>query len=143
METNSVSKIYTLNKTTYINLRWIAILGQFFTVNIAKYVFNFEFDIFTVNIVIILGVISNLILVYFYEKNILSNRASFSFLLIDIFQLSLILYFSGGIINPFSIFLIIPSVFSSSNLSFKTSLSLILITIFSIILLILCHKHLI
>ena len=143
MEPKSVSKIYTLNKTTYINLRWIAILGQFLTVNVVKYVFNFEFDILIVNVVIALGVISNLILIYFYEKNILSNRASFSFLLIDILQLSLILYFSGGIINPFSIFLIIPSVFSSSNLSFKTSLSLILITIFSIILLTLFHKHLI
>ena len=143
METNSVSKIYTLNKTTYINLRWIAILGQFFTVNVVKYIFNFEFDILTVNIVITLGVISNLVLAYFYQKNILSNRASFSFLLIDIIQLSLILYFSGGVINPFSIFLIIPSVFSSSNLSFKTSLSLILITIFSIILLTIFHKHLI
>jgi len=143
METKSVSKIYTLNKTTYINLRWIAILGQLFTVNIVKYIFNFEFDILSVNVVIILGAISNLILSYFYEKNILSNRASFSFLLIDILQLSLILYFSGGVINPFSIFLIIPSVFSSSNLSFKTSLSLILITIFSIILITLYHEHLI
>ena len=143
MELKSVSKIYTLNKTTYINLRWIAILGQFFTVNIVKYAFNFEFDILIVNIVIILGVISNLTLIYFYQKNILSSRDSFTFLLIDIIQLSLILYFSGGIINPFSIFLIIPSVFSSSNLSFKTSLSLILITIFSIILLTLFHKHLI
>ena len=45
MEPKSVSKIYTLNKTTYINLRWIAILGQFLTVNLVKYVFNFEFDI--------------------------------------------------------------------------------------------------
>ena len=143
MEPKSVSKIHTLNKTTYINLRWIAILGQFFTVNIVKYVFDFEFNILIVNVVIVLGVISNIILIYFYEKNILSNRASFSFLLIDIIQLSLILYFSGGVINPFSIFLIIPSVFSSSNLSFKTSLSLILITIFSIILLTLFHKHLI
>ena len=71
METKSVSKIYTLNKTTYINLRWIAILGQFFTVNIVKYIFNFEFDILIVNIVIALGVISNIILIYFYEKNIL------------------------------------------------------------------------
>ena len=52
MEPKSVSKIYTLNKTTYINLRWIAILGQFFTVNIVKYVFDFEFDILIVNIVI-------------------------------------------------------------------------------------------
>ena len=107
MEPGSVSKIYTLNKTTYINLRWIAIFGQFLTVNVVKYVFNFEFDILFVNVVIVLGVISNIILIYFYEKNILSNRASFSFLLIDLLQLSLILYFSGGVINPFSIFLII------------------------------------
>ena len=63
MESKSASKIYTLNKTTYINLRWIAILGQFFTVNIVKYVFNFEFDILIVNIVILLGVISNLLLI--------------------------------------------------------------------------------
>ena len=62
MESKSVSKIYTLNKTTYINLRWIAILGQFLTVNVVKYVFNFEFDILIVNFVIILGVISNVIL---------------------------------------------------------------------------------
>ena len=143
MESKSVSKIYTLNKTTYINLRWIAILGQFLTVNVVKYVFNFEFNILLVNIVIALGIISNLVLYYFYQKNILSNRASFTFLFIDILQLSLILYFSGGILNPFSIFLLIPSVFSSSNLSFKTSLSLILITIFSIILLTFFHKHMI
>ena len=73
MEPRSVSKIYTLNKTTYANLRWIAILGQFLTVNVVKYVFNFEFDILIVNIVIFLGVVSNIILIYFYEKNILSN----------------------------------------------------------------------
>ena len=63
MESKSVSKIYTLNKTTYINLRWIAILGQFLTVNVVKYVFNFEFDILIVNVVIALGVISNLNLI--------------------------------------------------------------------------------
>ena len=68
MEPKSVSKIYTLNKTTYIYLRWIAILGQFLTVNLVKYVFNFEFDILIVNAVIVLGVISNIILIYFYEK---------------------------------------------------------------------------
>mgnify|MGYP000968355591 CR=1 FL=1 len=68
MEPKSVSKIYTLNKTTYINLRWIAILGQFLTVNVVTYVFDFEFDILIVNVVIVLGVISNIILIYFYEK---------------------------------------------------------------------------
>ena len=67
MEPKSVSKIYTLNKTTYINLRWIAIFGQFLTVNIVKYILNFEFDIVIVNIIIALGAISNLVLSYFYQ----------------------------------------------------------------------------
>ena len=142
METSSVSNIYSLNKSTYINLRWIGIIGQFLTINIVYFFFKFQFNIYLTNLIIILGVISNLILVYFYQKNILSNRASFLFLLIDILQLGSLIYFTGGILNPFSIFLIIPSVFSSSNLDLKASLTLICLTILSIILLTFYHIEL-
>lgn len=142
METNSVSNIYSLNKSTYINLRWIGIIGQFLTINIVYFIFNFQFNIYLTNLIIILGVISNLILVYFYQKNILSNRASFIFLLVDILQLGSLIYLTGGILNPFSIFLIIPSVFSSSNLDLKVSLTLICLTILSIILLTFYHIEL-
>ena len=142
METTSVSNIYSLNKSTYINLRWIGIIGQFLTINIVYFFFKFEFNIYLTNLIIILGVISNLILVYFYQKNILSNRASFIFLLVDILQLSLLIYLTGGILNPFSIFLIIPSVFSSSNLDLKASLTLICLTILSIFLLTFYHIEL-
>ena len=142
METTSVSKIYSLNKSTYINLRWIGIIGQFLTINIVYFIFKFQFNIYLTNLIIILGVISNLILVYFYQKNILSNRASFIFLLADILQLGSLIYLTGGILNPFSIFLIIPSVFSSSNLDLKASLTLICLTILSIILLTFYHIEL-
>ena len=71
---------------------------------------------------------SNFTLIYFYQKNILSNKDSFIFLLLDILQLSTLIYHTGGILNPFSIFLIIPSVFSSSNLELKASLTLISLT---------------
>ena len=70
METTSVSNIYTLNKSTYINLRWIGIIGQFLTINIVYFIFKFQFNVYLTNLIIILGVISNLILVYFYQKNI-------------------------------------------------------------------------
>ncbi len=143
METSSVSKIYSLNKSTYINLRWIGIIGQFLTINIVYFFFKFQFNIYLTNLIIFLGIISNLILIYFYQKNILSNRASFIFLLIDILQLSSLIYLTGGILNPFSIFLIIPSVFSSSNLELKASLTLICITILSILLLTFYHIELI
>ena len=142
METTSVSKIYSLNKSTYINLRWIGIIGQFLTINIVYFIFKFQFNIYLTNLIIFLGVISNLVLVYFYQKNILSNKASFIFLLIDILQLGSLIYLTGGILNPFSIFLIIPSVFSSSNLDLKVSLTLICLTILSILLLTFYHIEL-
>ena len=127
------SKAYYLNKSTYINLRWIAIIGQFITVNSVKFIFNFEFNYLLANFIILLGALSNLFLIYFYNKSQISNKSSFNFLLIDIIQLSFLLYLSGGVLNPFSIFLLIPSVFSSSNLDIRTNLTLILVTILSII----------
>ncbi len=143
METTSVSKIHSLNKSTYINLRWIGIIGQFITINIVYFLFKFQFNIYLTNLIIFLGILTNLVLIYFYQKNILSNRASFIFLLIDILQLSLLIYLTGGILNPFSIFLIIPSVFSSSNLELKASLTLILSTVLAIIFLTFYHIELI
>ena len=143
METTSVSKIYSLNKSTYINLRWIGIIGQFITINIVYFLFKFQFNIFLTNLIIFLGILTNLILIYFYQKNILSSRASFIFLLIDILQLSFLIYLTGGILNPFSIFLIIPSVFSSSNLELKASLTLIFLTVFAILFLTFYHVELI
>ena len=136
------SKAYYLNKSTYINLRWIAIIGQFITINSVKFIFNFEFNYLLANFVIILGALSNLYLIYFYNKTQISNKSSFNFLSIDIIQLSYLLYLSGGVLNPFSIFLLIPSVFSSSNLDIRTNLTLIFITILSIIFLTFIYEDL-
>ena len=143
METTSVSKIYSLNKSTYINLRWIGIIGQFLTMNIVYFVFKFDFNFYLTNLIIFLGILSNLILIYFYQKNILSNRASFIFLFLDILQLGILIFLTGGILNPFSIFLIIPSVFSSSNLELKASLTLISLTVLLILLLTFYHVELV
>jgi len=136
------SKAYYLNKSTYINLRWIAIIGQFITINSVKFIFNFEYNYFLANFIVFLGALSNLFLIYFYNKPQISNRASFNFLFIDIIQLSFLFYLSGGVLNPFSIFLLIPSVFSSSNLDIRTNLTLILVTILSIIFLTFFYKDL-
>ena len=136
------SKAYYLNKSTYINLRWIAIIGQFITINSVKFIFNFEYNYFLANFIVFLGALSNLFLIYFYNKPQISNRSSFNFLFIDIIQLSFLFYLSGGVLNPFSIFLLIPSVFSSSNLDIRTNLTLILVTILSIIFLTFFYKDL-
>ena len=127
------SKYYTLKKSTYISLRWIAIIGQLISINLVYFYFNFNFNFFLSNFIIFLGAISNLYLVFIYNKTQLSDRSALIFLIIDIFQLSTLIYLTGGIINPFVIFLIIPSVFASSNLGLRTNIFLVIITIMSII----------
>lgn len=127
------SKYYSLNKTTYIKLRWIASIGQFLTINIVKFKFNFDFDFILCNLIILAGIFSNFYLIYFYKEINLNSKLAFFFLNLDIFQLSFLLYLTGGVINPFIIFLIIPCVFSSTYLDIKTNLLLVLITITSIV----------
>lgn len=127
------SKYYSLNKTTYVKLRWIASIGQFLTINIVKFKFNFDFDFILCNLIILAGIFSNFYLIYFYKEINLNSKLAFFFLNLDIFQLSFLLYLTGGVINPFIIFLIIPCVFSSTYLDIKTNLLLVLITITSIV----------
>jgi two-component system sensor histidine kinase RegB len=123
------SKYFSLKKSTYINLRWIAIIGQLITVNFIYFVFDFKFNLILENLTIFIGIISNLYLIYINKNTQLSDKTAFLFLLIDTLQLSCLVYLTGGIANPFSIFLIIPTIFSSSNLGFKSNLLLVVITI--------------
>ena len=127
------SKYYTLKKSTYITLRWIGIIGQLISISVVYYLFKFDFYFIYSNLIVFVGIISNLYLIYVYKKTQLSDRSALIFLLIDIFQLGALLYLTGGIINPFVIFLIIPSVFASSNLGLRTNLLLVLTTSFIII----------
>ena len=142
MELSINSKSSHLNKTTYVNLRWIGIIGQFVTINSVAFIFKFEFNFILANIIVFLGVLTNIYLIYFFKKNQLQEKISLIFLIIDILQLSFLLYLTGGTINPFSIFLIIPSIFASNSLSIKTNILLIFLTISSILILTFFHHEL-
>ena len=142
MELSSNSKSSYLNKITYVNLRWIGVIGQFITINAVAFLFKFEFNFLLANIIVLLGALSNIFLFYFFKKNQLPEKISLTFLTLDIIQLGFLLYLTGGTINPFSIFLIIPSIFASNSLSIRTNILLIILTIFSIILLTFYHQEL-
>ena len=127
------SKYHSFKKSTYISLRWIGIAGQFIAVNFVFFILNFDFNVLVSNITIFFGILSNLYLIFIYKKTQLSDRSAFIFLVIDIFQLGILIYLTGGVTNPFVIFLLIPSVFSSSNLSFVTNSLLVFLTTMIII----------
>ncbi|MDC0125048.1 ActS/PrrB/RegB family redox-sensitive histidine kinase [Candidatus Pelagibacter sp.] len=136
------SKYHFFKKSTYISLRWIGIIGQLISVNFVYFFLNFKFDFATSNLVIMFGILSNLFLIYIYKKTQLSDRSAFIFLVIDILQLGALLYLTGGITNPFVIFLLIPSIFSSSNLSLKTNTLLVTLTAITIVFLTFYHHDL-
>ena len=136
------SKYYSLKKSTYITLRWIGIIGQIISVNLVYFYFNFKFDFIGCNLIIFFGILSNIYLTYIYKKTQISDKSALVFLLIDIFQLATLIYLTGGILNPFIIFLIIPSIFASSNLGLRSNLFLIITTILIIIFLTFFSKDL-
>ena len=136
------SKYYSLKKSTYITLRWIGIIGQIISVNLVYFYFNFKFDFIGCNLIIFFGILSNIYLTYIYKKTQISDKSALVFLLIDIFQLGTLIYLTGGILNPFIIFLIIPSIFASSNLGLRSNLFLIITTILIIIFLTFFSKDL-
>ena len=126
------SKYHFFKKSTYISLRWIGIIGQLISVNFVYFLLNFDFNFIVCNLIIFLGILSNLFLIFIYKKTQLSDRSAFIFLVIDILQLGALLYITGGITNPFAIFLLVPSIFSSSNLSLRTNTLLVMLTVITI-----------
>ena len=136
------SKYHTLKKSTYISLRWIGIIGQLISIYTVYFFLNLDFPFILANLIIFVGIFSNLFLIYIYKKTQLSDRSALIFLLIDIFQLSFLIYLTGGVVNPFVIFLIIPSVFASSNLGLRTNLLLVVTTILTIVFLTFYSKDL-
>ena len=124
-----------LDKNTLTILRYIAIFGQFFAINIVFFYLNLDLPITESYLIIFLGLLTNLFLQFRVKVNQLKDTYASMFLLYDLIQLSILLYLTGGILNPFSILLIIPTIFSSTFLSMGTTIILgVLTTLFLFIL---------
>ena len=124
-----------LDKKTLVVLRWIAIIGQLFAINIVYNYLDLQFPIIECHIVIFIGLITNLFLQFRVKANQLKDILSSLFLIYDLVQLSFLLYLTGGISNPFSLLLIVPAIVSSTFLSMGTTIILVAITVVSLFLL--------
>ena len=129
-----------LDKSTLTILRYIAIFGQFIAVNLVFFYLDLKFPIKESYIIIFIGLLTNLFLQFKVKVNQLKDSYASLFLLYDSFQLSSLLYLTGGILNPFSILMIIPTIVSSTFLSMGTTIILGIIT--SFLLLIISFTHL-
>ena len=113
-----------LDRKTLVFLRWIAIFGQIFSVNLVFFFLDLNFPVMLCHVVILVGFLTNIYLQFGLKVTLLKDLYSSSFLMYDIIQLSILLFLTGGIFNPFAILLIVPTIVSSTFLSMGSTIIL-------------------
>jgi two-component system sensor histidine kinase RegB len=105
-----------LRLQTLIRLRWVALSGQTAAVLFVYYGLGFSLPLIECAVAIGIAALFNLTLQLRYppNKRLLSMPAML-LLGFDLLQLSLLLYLTGGLQNPFSLLLVVPVAVSAST----------------------------
>ncbi|MBD1150238.1 ActS/PrrB/RegB family redox-sensitive histidine kinase [Pelagibacterales bacterium SAG-MED29] len=128
-----------LDKKTLVILRWIAIIGQFTAINLVYFYLKLDFPIVNAHVILFSGFLSNSYLQFGIKSATIKDFYASIFLIYDLMQLTGLLYLTGGISNPFSILMIIPTIVSSTFLSMGTTIILGFLTIIFLFLLTIFH----
>jgi two-component system, sensor histidine kinase RegB len=108
---------------TLILLRWIAILGQIIAIAAAQFLFELQFKSGAGVMVVGAAVIANLVAIFIYpESKRLREHEVAAMLLFDIGQLSLLLFLTGGLHNPFALLILAPVTIAATVLRLKSTL---------------------
>jgi two-component system sensor histidine kinase RegB len=108
-----------------INLRWLAIVGQ--TIALAIVEWGLDFSLPAVPAFAVVGITAavNIALRLGYGSTYrLSDKEAGALLAFDIVQLAMLLYLTGGLVNPFSILFLAPVLISAMALKPRTTLLL-------------------
>ncbi len=125
----------TLQKKTVVILRWIALIGQLITIYVVHFILELNLPIILCSITIFCGGLTNIFIQFTFKKNQLSNIESTILLFYDVIQLSVLIYLTGGVTNPFVVFLVVPAIVSSTLLNLTSTFFLSFITIITLVLL--------
>ena len=78
------SGLYLLNKSTYINLRWMAYFGQLCAILIVQFFLQFKFNYLACILIIFFSILTNFYLLFKVKESQLSNFVATSYLFYDI-----------------------------------------------------------
>jgi two-component system sensor histidine kinase RegB len=110
---------------TLNNLRWLAVVGQAIALFVVRLVLNFDFPVLLAASPIAASAVMNIVLAIAYPAaKRLSAREATAFLAYDIVQLAALLFFTGGIENPFALLFLAPVVISAATLDVLSTLIL-------------------
>jgi two-component system sensor histidine kinase RegB len=127
---------YGFRLDTLIRLRWLAVAGQTLALVVVHWGFGFALPIWPALAIVALTVATNVGLRLRYPgRQRVGDQAAGLLLAFDVVQLALLLYFTGGIDNPFSVLFLAPVLISATALSARTTLILAGLTIAAVSLL--------
>ncbi len=107
---------------TIINIRWIAIFGQIFAICFVYYYLKFNFEVLWCGALVLVSIVINSYLEFKKSKFGELNNFSATFnIFYDLVQLALLLFLTGGLTNPFSILIIVPTTIATTFLSRNSS----------------------
>lgn len=118
---------------TLVLLRWIAVTGQLLTILFVHYGLDFHLPLVPCLTVIGASAALNIALAMFYPMATrLSDLGAATYLALDLAQLAALLYFTGGLENPFSLLMLVPITVGAMILSLRSTLWLAILA-FSLI----------
>ena len=119
-----------LRLDTLVRLRWLAIAGQSAAVLTTWFILGFDLPIALCFLVIAASAWLNVFLrLRFPLSQRLRDRAAFALLAYDVIQLSGLLYFTGGLSNPFASLFLAPIMISAMSLAWQGTLWLVLLMV--------------
>ena len=129
-----------LRLVTIVRLRWLAIAGQLCTIGIVTLGLGFQLPLGACLLFIALSAWLNVYLVVrFSARHRLSIGHATMMLAYDLIQLSLLLYLTGGIENPFTMVMLAPVTVSAGSLPPRNTVVLGVLTTVAVGLLTLFH----
>jgi two-component system sensor histidine kinase RegB len=113
-------------------IRWAAVAGQIFTVAVVHWGLGFALPVLAVGGTIALSALLNLTVSIGRPSSArIDDREAAIFLAFDVLQLAVLLYLTGGLVNPFSLLLLAPVAIGATILSLASNIALTLLTIVS------------
>lgn len=116
---------FGISLNALINLRWLAIAGQAIALAIVEWGLDFSLPAVPAFVVVGITAAVNVALRIGYGAAYrLSDKEAGALLAFDIVQLAMLLYLTGGLVNPFSVLFLAPVLISAMALKPRTTLFL-------------------
>ena len=115
---------------TLVRLRWLAVSGQMSGVLVTYFVLRFPMPITACLFVVSLSIWVNLGLrIRLHHNDRLDDRPASALMAYDLLQLTMLLYLTGGLENPFSMLFLAPLMIAAVSLSARYTAALTLLVV--------------